>query len=983
MGKLRCAILVGCLLSLAACIDPENPIRGGSELGSYSMGLSAGERIVWHGLTTDFPQKPQVSYSADGDVTLELPGYFLGLSRVDGGSYARVIVPGYPPLTEAGYPELPRVRVNLMIPPTSRVDLEVVEEEHLDLPMPPPLPSRGDLLRNQDPDAIPYAPGPFYGSADTYPARQVEADRTFVLREHSGLPIEFHPFVYDNDKEVLRVFTKMRVRVHLPNSPGDLRSIRPVTRDFEPIYESTFLNYAKLRYTELSEPGRLIIITADAFDSAAQTLRQWKQERGLPTRVVKYSEIGKNAEAIKAFIKAEYAKPGALTYVVLVGDSDTLPTLKGSSEAADSDPVMAMVAGDDAYPDLFISRISARTLLEVEYQVDKLIRYERNPDPTGEWYTKAIGIGSNEGSPTDWERIEELRTVMEAYGYTAVAKIYDPAASRATLTQKINEGASFINYIGHGSGTSWVTTGFATGDALKLTNGNMLPVIVDVACLNGSFVNYETCFAESWMRAGTRDKPAGAVAMYSASTNASWVPPCVMQSWLVKDLLATERRQSVGGLFFGGAMKTLDQYGNSEGKKLVEQYNIFGDASLLIRTKKPIPLAVEHAELISQIGGTEVTVTTRDGKAQAFAAVTLTQQGEILAMASTDAQGLASLVYDEIGGETVRLTVYAFNAVPYQVDLGIDYQGNHRPLANAGPDQTVRAKVKVWLDGAGSSDEDGNALTYKWRQLSGIPVALDSPTAARPSFVTPNISDAAFAFELLVNDGKLTSKPDTVSVVIQDSTANHIPVANAGADQRVIAGKTVTLNGASSADPDGDSLRYAWTQTGGPSVQLNSASSAAPSFLAPDTADQIALTFQLVVDDGSVQSVADSVEVVVDRYSLRVPSTDTPKDIPDKDPTGITSVISVTADNVVQELVVAVDITHTFIGDLEIKLTCPNGKTVVLHDNTGGSADDIHQTYPVPDCQAGSAKGDYKLNVVDTTARDTGTLTRWELRLRT
>ena len=68
------------------------------------------------------------------------------------------------------------------------------------------------------------------------------------------------------------------------------------------------------------------------------------------------------------------------------------------------------------------------------------------------------------------------------------------------------------------------------------------------------------------------------------------------------------------------------------------------------------------------------------------------------------------------------------------------------------------------------------------------------------------------------------------------SGANQEPVASAGADQSVLSGALVTLSGTASTDPDGDSLTFAWSQTGGTAVTLSNANTASPTFTAPGAA---------------------------------------------------------------------------------------------------------------------------------------------------
>jgi MYXO-CTERM domain-containing protein len=91
---------------------------------------------------------------------------------------------------------------------------------------------------------------------------------------------------------------------------------------------------------------------------------------------------------------------------------------------------------------------------------------------------------------------------------------------------------------------------------------------------------------------------------------------------------------------------------------------------------------------------------------------------------------------------------------------------------------------------------------------------------------------------------------------------NRPPVANAGADQTVEEGASVTLSG-SGTDPDGDTLTYAWTQTGGPSVPMSGGSTERANFTTPDVTADTVLTFTLKVTDPSGASAEDTVSVTV------------------------------------------------------------------------------------------------------------------------
>jgi LmbE family N-acetylglucosaminyl deacetylase len=93
------------------------------------------------------------------------------------------------------------------------------------------------------------------------------------------------------------------------------------------------------------------------------------------------------------------------------------------------------------------------------------------------------------------------------------------------------------------------------------------------------------------------------------------------------------------------------------------------------------------------------------------------------------------------------------------------------------------------------------------------------------------------------------------------SGGSQPPVANAGSNQTVQTGATVTLNGTGSSDPGGKSLTYQWTQTGGAAVTLSTSTAAQPTFTAPSSA--ATLTFQLVVNNGTASSSPATVTITV------------------------------------------------------------------------------------------------------------------------
>jgi RHS repeat-associated protein len=196
---------------------------------------------------------------------------------------------------------------------------------------------------------------------------------------------------------------------------------------------------------------------------------------------------------------------------------------------------------------------------------------------------------------------------------------------------------------------------------------------------------------------------------------------------------------------------------------------------------------------------------------------------------------------------------------------------NSQPVANAGSAQNIQGPQTVQLDGTGSTDVDGNALTYSWAILSkpaGSTATLSSPTSPRPTFYADVVGP--YVVQLIVNDGTVKSLPTcswttasrTATVLITNSALT--PLANPGPAQTVPVGGMATLNGANSVDFDGRPLTYSWVmlhEPMGSTASLSLSTSQNPYFTA-DVAGKYVV--QLVVNDGTTNSTPQTVMISTD-----------------------------------------------------------------------------------------------------------------------
>ncbi|MFA7543633.1 MAG: C25 family cysteine peptidase, partial [Candidatus Cloacimonadaceae bacterium] len=447
--------------------------------------------------------------------------------------------------------------------------------------------------------------------------------------------------------------------------------------------------------------------------------------------------------------------------------------------------------------------------------------YERDAGATDVWAQKAMGIASNEGGggqgdngESDQQHMEIIRGKLLNYGYTSVDQVYQAqGATAAQVTNYLSDGRGFINYVGHGSDTSWVTTGFNINNVNALTNDYKLPVIASVACVNGNFVS-QTCFAEAWLRAknSSTGNPTGAAAMYASSVNQSWAPPMRAQDEFT-DLLIAEAKSTIGGIFFNGSSKMTEVYGTN-GASEFKNWHIFGDASMMMRSKTPTQITAIY-EPVLLIGMNSLLVQSEAG-----ARMTLSADGIIYGKTTADNAGTAMITLAPLPAEPMdlTLTIVAFNKIThlgtvqvlpadgaYLIVTGVEVNNgnpiNYGEIVNVQVDMENVGNDPAEMVSVTITSEDPFLTVVGNPDL--IPLISANATGSTIEGVnlqiaasTPDQHEAFFTIRIELEDGEIFTKEHSLLINAPQITFGYMAVDDSmgNGNNRIDPGETFILS---------------------------------------------------------------------------------------------------------------------------------------------------------------------------------------------
>ena len=629
------------------------------------------------GFEVNFNQPGNSEY----ELNFNLGDYKVKTITIKGTTYTKIVFEGSAVTTKTAYAELPFIHATVQLPDDKNITAKIVSTDYIEYKLDYPLlPSRGVIYRNQNPDTIPYKIDEGSISDKFYPGEIAQPTEPFILRDIRGTNVYVYPFQYNSEKQILRVYKNVTVKL-IENNTTPVNPIisskKKITREMNSLYRTVFINYDLSKFDhELADFGSILVIRTFYDEIAIAPYIQWKREKGFTV----YEEEVDPGNNVTSLVSDQYNLHNDILYVQLVGDWADIqgPEI---SWGFPQDPFLGCVVGNDEFPDLIVARFCANYSAQVTTQVNKTITYERDPEIGGTWYATATGIGSTGGpaddEPTDWEHIEVIWNYkLEPFTYETYNPIYDPGANVNMVVNAVNAGTGIINYAGHGSEVHWGTSGFGNNYMMCLSNGNKLPFIVSVSCSNGSFHNTE-CLAEAWLH----KENGGAVGMYASTTVQPFQIPTTAQDYF-NDLLiggydyslypdqngiSTDvQKTSFGALCLNGSILMALECGGV-GFEVMSTWTIFGDASLQVRTASPALLTLSNEVVI--MGMDFTTIVTTEGNPVEGAIISLSQDDNYF-MGITDEFGSVTISHSLFAGDA-KMVVTGFNTETIYEDITV------------------------------------------------------------------------------------------------------------------------------------------------------------------------------------------------------------------------------------------------------------------------------------------------------------------------
>ncbi len=676
-------------------------------------------------------------------VEIEIPPAELSSVQIEGLTYDLITFDGASRFGDVGDPTLAVAATLIAVPPTSGVELRILDAQYKTI-------SCGELLPVQAEDREPGAElahnAAAYARGALFPESAVSIGDPAIMRDYRVVPLRVYPASYDAKAGELRVATRLTVELDYssPTRTNIKTTDRAESPAFRNIYESQIANYSFVqpRY-ESDSRGKYLIITADTYYDNILPLAGWKHKMGFEVEIAKLSVIGSSYTAIKTYIQTAYdtwtVPP---EYILFVGDTEVLPT-HGSSSG--SDDGYCQLEGSDVLIDVFWGRFSGDSDADIDLIVAKTLGYERTPYMADVfWFRSACLIVRDDYDTSDatyYEDTWHAYDLMDNEGFAVIDTLFRKNGDDYNdVHAAVDAGRVFVNYRGQGVSNWWSPFDVNPNS----TNpGYRLPVVMSATCGTGSYGS-DGYPCETWMRAGTIGAPRGAVAFLATSRVVSH--GAHLRSVVNQDFYSgifNLKMHTLGEALAHGKMAVYTTYGD---EYEYEGWSVQGDPALDVWTAFPVQPDVSHAPTVPSGPSSYLVTITDGGNPVPSALVCAYAPGEVYATGTTDVNGNVSLSVNPVLADTMWITVSGHNIHPYESYAIVTIDGPFLQYDSASPDDSGGNN-----DGLVSPGETV-ALTVTLKN-SGPDAATNVYGILRSNDMNVTLVDTTSSYGTIISDG--------------------------------------------------------------------------------------------------------------------------------------------------------------------------------------------------------------------------------------
>lgn len=509
---------------------------------------------------------------------------------IDGNIKQNISLSGVFLPNEAGAPDLPSSLQYIAIPQGAKATLKIISADteiikDLDIAPAPVIPldkieSIGEPMIYKMNDAI-------YSRDALYPEKPVVLSETMQIRGIDVVSLGISPFQYNPVTKDLIVYKNIRIEISYEGGNQRFGDDAYRSRWWDPILEDVIFNYnqlAPVNYNErlqkafdeqrltFADPGceyAIIVPDGPDFSIWGDSIKKFRTEQGIYTKVYKVSDIGGNTvDAIKKWVTEAYntwtIKPAAMLILADYGTAAASSIISTKTPGFACDNYYADVTGDNL-PDIAFSRIMANNAAQLKVMCTKFLDYERNPPRDAAFYDNALsatgwqddrwyqlgveitggflkGINkhpvrvNNPSSPANntgkdvagagsWSTTSAT-TIINYFGESGLKYIPNKpgtlggftGGTAAQMSAVINKGAFLAFHRDHGAYAGWYRPSYQSSNLNALTNvDNRFPFVFSINCNTGEYQTGSECFAEKFHRYTYNGKNSGALGVVAPS----------------------------------------------------------------------------------------------------------------------------------------------------------------------------------------------------------------------------------------------------------------------------------------------------------------------------------------------------------------------------------------------------------------------------------------------------------------------------------